>query len=100
MKYFGFSIKLIIILAFFGILNTRYQIPNTAYAEGLSLKIKPTVLQIRAVSPADIHAPFRIQNLGNDSVSLKIILKRFRDAGDDTGKIVYSTPESATKSDK
>src|SRR6185369_5919126 len=99
MKYFVFSIKLIIIVALFGILNTRYQIPNTVFAEGTRLKIKPTVLQIKATSPGDIHAPFRIQNLGDETISLKIILKRFRDAGDESGKIVYSTPESATKTD-
>lgn len=100
MKYFVFSIKLIIILAVFGILNTRYQIPNTAYAEGVSLKIQPSNLQIRAKSPADIRAPFTLTNQSDEAVTLSIVLKRFRDAGDETGSVVFSTPGIKTEADR
>lgn len=100
MKYFVFSIKLIVTLAVFAILNTRYQIPNTVYAEGISLKIQPSNLQIRAKTPADIRAPFTLTNQSDEPVVLSIILKRFRDAGDTTGNVVYSNPGMKTEADK
>lgn len=64
-----------------------------AYAEGNSLKIEPSNLQIRATSPSDVRAPFTLTNLSEAPITLTILLKRFRDAGDDTGKVIYSNPK-------
>lgn len=63
-----------------------------AHAEGTSLKMQPSNLQIRAKSPSDIQAPFTLTNQGSEPVNLQVVLKTFRDTGDDTGRIVYSKP--------
>lgn len=73
--------------------------PPVAEAEGTSLKIQPSVLQIRATTPADIHAPFTLTNEGFEAVKLQILLKRFRNAGDETGRIVYSNQTDFLKND-
>ena len=99
MKYLVFSIKLIAILALFGTLNMEYQLQNTAYAKGLSLKIQPATLQIRATPPADIHAPFTIENPGDDPVDLTIVFKRFRDKGDMSGQVVYTSSQLSSDND-
>jgi hypothetical protein len=61
-----------------------------AHAEGISLKVQPANLQVRATTPSDVRAPFTLTNMSEDPVTLTILLKRFRDAGDSTGKIIYS----------
>lgn len=83
-------IKYIIIFALLGILSTYMMPQTTAYAEGISLKIKPASLQIHATSPADVKAPFTIENPGLDPLVLQISFKRFRDSGESLGKIIYN----------
>src|SRR5882724_195281 len=51
---------------------------NQAYADSISLKISPSVLQIHATPPAAIKAPFTIENLGSSPVHLTIIFKPFK----------------------
>lgn len=93
MKYLIFSLKCIILFALLSI-------PNTAYAEGASLKIQPSLLQIRAKSPADIKAPFKIVNTSEETISLKILLKRFRDNGEQNGNLTLSNPDAVNEGDK
>lgn len=88
-----------IVFFFFLILTTCYMLPNTAHAEGIRLKIQPATLQIRATPPADIHAPFTIENPGNDPVDLTIVFKRFRDKGDMSGQVVYTNSLLSTDND-
>src|SRR5437773_6303444 len=91
--------KYIIIIFALGLINILL-LPNYAYAEGISLKIKPSTLQIRAKTPSEIYAPFTIINQSLDPIDLKIILKSFGGAGDDSGKIIYATPQLASENDK
>lgn len=58
-------------------------------AEGISLKIVPSVLQIRTQSPADLRAPFVIENQDDRSIKLKLGYKLINAAKSQEGKIVY-----------
>ncbi len=97
--YHILRIKHIIAFAVISILTTSYIFHTTAFAEGFNLKIQPSTLQIRANPPADIHAPFTIENPGNEPVDLTIIFKRFRDKGDMSGQVVYTSSQLTTDHD-
>lgn len=56
-------------------------------AEGISLGIKPTILQIDAQSPAEVVAPFTIYNPGEDPQELSIALRPFSSASSNDGQI-------------
>lgn len=73
--------------------------PPTAEAEGMNLKVQPANLQIRATPPADIAAPFTIENRGQEPIDLTIILKNFRDKGDGSSEVVYSNPQFTLDAD-
>src|SRR6266498_834873 len=60
-----------------------------AYGEGLHLKLSPSTLQIQAQTPADVKAPFTIENQSNQSVKLKIGYKVFNPKSSQEGKIVF-----------
>ncbi|HSA84394.1 MAG TPA: hypothetical protein VLF20_05945 [Patescibacteria group bacterium] len=100
MKYQVVSIKYLIVLCFLSILYTLYLIPHTAYAEGVNLQIQPATLQIRAITPADVKAPFTIENAGANPVTLRIVLSRFRDNGDGLGKPVYTNAFTQADTDE
>ena len=63
--------------------------PLPASAEGTNLKVSPSLIRIEALPPADIHAPFTIENESPDSVSLKIGYKLFDSQTSQTGTITY-----------
>lgn len=63
--------------------------PNDARAEGISLKINPSVLQIRTQTPSDVRAPFIIQNQSNQSVKLKIGYKLFDHDKSQNGVVTF-----------
>ena len=65
-----------------------------------SLKIQPSLLQIRARSPSDIRAPFKLVNAGEDTIELKILLKRFRDSGEQNGKVILSSPDAVDEHER
>ena len=44
----------------------------TVHAEGISLKLSPSVLQVHALPASTVDAPFTVENVSNDSVNLKI----------------------------
>ncbi len=72
-----------------------------AHAEGISLKVSPSVIQIRAQSPSDVRAPFIIENQSNQSVTLKIGYKLFNSANSQEGAIVFlNDSETSSSSDK
>jgi len=52
--------------------------PSKANAEGVSLKLSPSLLQIKAQAPVEIKAPLTIENLSDNSVSLKTQFKLFK----------------------
>jgi hypothetical protein len=63
--------------------------PNLAHAEGISLKVNPSVLQMRTQVPSDVRAPFIIENQSNQSVKLKIGYKLFDPTKSQDGKVVF-----------
>lgn len=67
-------------------LNT---ITQPVSAEGISLKVVPSVLQIRTQSPADLRAPFIIENQDDRSVKLKLGYKLINAEKSKEGKVVY-----------
>ncbi len=93
MKHFVFCIKisLIILVILFtaSILNTRYQILDTANAAGVSLGIFPPVIQIEATAPSDVKTKLQIQNLDTEPVTLSIGTKPFEAAPSQNGEVYY-----------
>ncbi|MGH7203571.1 MAG: hypothetical protein ACREHC_03975 [Candidatus Levyibacteriota bacterium] len=79
--------KCILFLSLFFILYSLF-LPK-AYADGTQLKISPSIIRIQAQPPADIHAPFTIENQSDESVSLKIGYKLFDSANSRTGTISF-----------
>lgn len=63
----------------------------TAYAEGAALQVSPALLQIRANSPADVRAPFTLENMGGDPVKLKIGYKVINPDASKEGTVTYLT---------
>ncbi|HEX8932450.1 MAG TPA: hypothetical protein VF810_04805 [Patescibacteria group bacterium] len=76
----------------FPILHSPLSNLNCVYAASPSLTIQPSLLQIKSNPPAEINVPFTLSNPSTDTLTLKILFKRFRDEGTQTGKIVYSLP--------
>lgn len=68
-------------------------------ANGTSLGIYPPIIQIDSRPPADIRAPLTIQNLGEDSVNLKIQLRPFMASDSEDGQIKYVSIEEANFED-
>ena len=64
-----------------------------AHAEGLSLGISPPILQITAVPPASVTTPITIENLGEETVTLGIVLRSFKQADTENGQIRYLNQE-------
>lgn len=58
-------------------------------ASALSLSVSPPIIQIEAIPPAEVSAPITIQNDGDDSVILKIVLKSFKAADSENGQLQY-----------
>ncbi|MGI8419558.1 MAG: hypothetical protein ACR2LN_02840 [Candidatus Levyibacteriota bacterium] len=81
------SYKYLLFISLFCILHSLF-LPK-AFAEGTQLKISPSIIRIQAQPPADIHAPFTIENQSDDSVSLKIGYKLFDRANSRTGTISF-----------
>jgi hypothetical protein len=60
-------------------------------AEGASIGINPAILQIEALPPSDVRAPFTIENLGEEPVELKIGYRLFKAADKESGQIAFLT---------
>jgi hypothetical protein len=101
LKVKSYSLKLKVLTFAFCVMILHFALCTLflpkAYAEGTSLKMQPSNLQIRVTSPADVRAPFTLTNVSEAPVSLTILLKRFRDAGDSTGKVIYSNSKFITE---
>lgn len=83
--------RLFIILALAILASTTALSVPTAYAEGASLQVSPTLLQIRANSPADVRAPFTIENKSSTSVKLKVGYKVINPDVSKDGTVTYLT---------
>lgn len=82
------------------VLITQYSLVPKAHAENLSLKVAPSVLQIKAVPPADVQTPITIVNDSDQTVRLKLLFKIFKPAGDESGQLMYSNPQLSSESQK
>jgi hypothetical protein len=60
-----------------------------AHADGISLSVSPSLLQIHVVAPAAIQTPVTITNQGNDSVDIAIHLKLFQSSINKNGQIQF-----------
>lgn len=91
MKYKVLSIKRFVLLIVLFVLNIYFLILNTesASAEGVSLRVAPSLLQIRVLPPSDINAPLTIENLGNETLELKPQFKLFKASPESNGKLQY-----------
>lgn len=79
------------ILFFVFILNTSFFILNTkpTDASSISLGIYPPILQIDTIPPADVSSDIQIQNQGEESQDLSIIIKPFKAANTENGELSY-----------
>lgn len=59
------------------------------YADGTSLTTFPTTLQLRAQAGADLRSGFSIQNKGNKTVKLNILLRPFKPDATNDGKVQF-----------
>lgn len=64
---------------------------SEAGAAGISLGISPPVIQIDATAPTKIDTPITIENIGDDPVTLSIILKAFTQGEGKNGTVKYYT---------
>jgi hypothetical protein len=65
-------------------------------AEGVSLRIAPSLLQLRVVPPTVINAPVTIENTSADTLKIDTHFKEFKASPDANGTIAY-LPDSANK---
>ena len=89
--------KLIKILLVFTVCNL-YQLllnVNIAHAQTVDLGIYPPVFQVQTTSPADVKAPFFIENFSDSSINLVISLKPFTAAPMENGTISFSADLSS-----
>lgn len=68
--------KLLFLICIFSLFSLIFNL-SEAKAEGVSLKLSPSLLQINAQAPSDINHAFVIENTGNNSIKLKLDLKQF-----------------------
>ena len=83
-------LKFIFALVAFSLLTTCYLLLTTkVQANSLDLGIFPPLLQIDALPPADITTPINIQNFGDETVDLQILLKPFTASKKENGEVSF-----------
>lgn len=91
------KIKLIIVSLF--VLNSLFFIHDSApgaLAQQFSAGVNPTILEIEAVSPADIVAPIRLENASDQTITYGIFLRPFKAGSNLNGEPNYD-PTLATE---
>lgn len=69
---------------------TLYALPfPLARAQGVSLGISPTIIQIDATPPASINTPITIENNGETPLELQIMLRSFTASPKENGHLLY-----------
>jgi len=66
-----------------------FALPQQTFAQGLSLKVSPSLFRIEAKPPADVWTPFTIQNQSDQPISLKIGYKAFDPLSSSNGNVVF-----------
>lgn len=85
MKYQVIFLVLIFHFSFF-----IFNFPS-AQAEGISLAVSPSLLQIEAIPPSDPQAPLILENQGDKSLNVQVLFKPFSSSNKEDGEIVYFT---------
>lgn len=62
---------------------------ETSFAQAVDLGIYPPIFQVVTTPPADVKAPFFIQNYSDNAVILKVALKPFEAADSEDGQITF-----------
>ncbi len=69
---------------------------STVNADGISLSVSPSLLQIHLNPPAESKTPLTLQNQGTEPINIQVLFKPFRPYGE-SGQIEYfndQTPDS------
>ena len=69
--------------------------PKKVSAAELSLGVSPPILQIIADPPASVKAPITIKNLGDEPVTLNVLLKPFTAKESENGEVRYIAPNES-----
>jgi len=88
------NIRLLLLSLIIGITSCMIQAQDVS-ASGFALSTSPPLLQIEALPPSDVRAPFTIRNDSDSPVDLKVLLLPFRASEQENGQIEYireSTP--------
>lgn len=71
---------------------------QSALAEGTSLKLSPANIRIQAQPPAEIIAPFMIENPSEEAISLQIGYKLLDSQNSENGQVHFLAPGQSTAS--
>lgn len=86
---------LTLVLLLFGLIYYFFfQNVNTITAQSTSLRVTPSILELRAVAPTLIRAPLIIENLSDKPTRASIEFKKFKSAGTNDGQIEFTTDGS------
>lgn len=80
--------NIVYLIIIFALCSLLFSLPKVN-AEGISLGVSPSILQIEAIPPADARAPFTIENKSDEPVKLKIGYKLFRASDKGDGQIEF-----------
>src|SRR5260221_5130572 len=83
------TLKSTITLTLLSLFSIFFFLPKNVFADGVSLKISPSLLEIRAKTPANISTPFTIENDGNQPVNLAIGYKPFNPQASQNGNVIF-----------
>ncbi|MBA3724056.1 MAG: hypothetical protein H0W89_04160 [Candidatus Levybacteria bacterium] len=86
----------IIILITLLISHLSSLISQKVHAEGISVKMSPSLIQIKTQAPNSIQAPIIVENLSNQSVTFKIRYRLINPAASQNGKVVFMDDANAT----
>jgi hypothetical protein len=77
-----------------------YLFPPVATAEGASLSISPSLLQVETIPPATPKAPLTLENKGDEAINIQIIFKPFQPSKKEDGQIQYLNDSETTEAYK
>lgn len=81
--------KLKIIVFFLTSMSLFFVFSKNVFANGTSLTVSPSVIEIQAKPPADAWAPFTIENQSDQSVNLTIGYKTFDPQASQNGNVTF-----------
>ncbi|HVF69292.1 MAG TPA: hypothetical protein VNA13_01870 [Xanthomonadales bacterium] len=92
LKIFFKSIYFLFLICIFAFSFLIFDLPK-ASAQGVSLRLSPSVLRIKAEAPAEINVPLSIENLEEQSVELKTEFRLFKANDKEDGQVEYLLPK-------